>query len=387
MKPRAIYLYILLMLNSIPLIAQPVKSLSIHWDTIASLPPFDNQRSSIGVAGPVVGVINEQLIVAGGANFPDKLPWLGGKKIYNNNISIFSKQKNEIHPHIISSKLPYNIAYAANCVTPLGIAYAGGENELGLSQKVYLLTFDNVPTKIKYKSLPDLPQSITNASLIFNDNILYLLGGENETNTSQQFLCLNFNDISKGWIRLPQLPKPLSNMVAVIQLVNGKKQIFVIGGRTKQQNNITVFSSEVYSFDVKINKWYSRQSLPYAIAAGTGYTFSEKYIILFGGDKGEQFNNVETTILSSKIEVDQDKKQNLINYKNKLLETHPGFSQEILLYNTATNRWTKNGVIPFNTSVTTNAVQWGDEIVIPSGEIKAGIRTPRIISAKISFHE
>ena len=69
------------------------------------------------------------------------------------------------------------------------------------------------------------------------------------------------------------------------------------------------------------------------------------------------------------------------------MESHTGFSNEILLYNTQKNLWVTNGVIPFNTSVTTNVVQWGDEIILPSGEIKAGVRTPRIVSAKIILNE
>ena len=114
---------------------------------------------------------------------------------------------------------------------------------------------------------------------------------------------------------------------------------------------------------------------------------TEKYILLFGGDRGEQFNKVERTISSINLEKDELRKENLITIKNKLLESHPGFSNEILLYNTQKNIWTSTGFIPFDTSVTTNVVQWGDEIIIPSGEIKAGVRTPRILSAKIILHE
>ena len=96
---------------------------------------------------------------------------------------------------------------------------------------------------------------------------------------------------------------------------------------------------------------------------------------------------MEQTISNINLEKEQFKKGNLISIKNKLLESHPGFSNEILLYNTQKNIWLSNGFIPFNASVTTNLVQWGDEIIIPSGEIKAGVRTPRIISAKIILHE
>ncbi len=375
------------MLNNMPAVAQSKKVISIEWKTIAELPPFRDQSKSIGVAGPVVGIINNKLIVAGGANFPDKMPWQGGKKIYYNNISIFNKEKEQVFQEKIQNSLTSNIAYAANCITPLGLVYAGGENELGLSDKVYLLQWDEASNNLRQTKLPDLPVETTNGSLVCIDNTIYFLGGETLTNTTNQFYSLNLIKINQGWMTLPVLPKPLSNMVVVAQYLNGQKQIYLMGGRAKQKNGISDFSSDVYSFDIHLKIWDKKKSLPYPLSAGTGAVFSEKYILLFGGDQGERFNKVEQTISNINLEKEQFKKENLISIKNKLLESHPGFSNEILLYNTQKNIWLSNGFIPFNASVTTNLVQWGDEIIIPSGEIKAGVRTPRIISAKIILHE
>ena len=375
------------MLNNMPAVAQSKKVISIEWKTIAELPPFRDQSKSIGVAGPIVGVINDKLIVAGGANFPDKMPWQGGKKAYYNNIVIFKKEKGQVLQEKITASLASNIAYAANCITPLGVVYAGGENELGLSDKVYLLQWDEASNNLRQTKLPDLPVETTNGSLVCIDNTIYFLGGETLTYTTNQFYSLNLNKINQGWMTLPVLPKPLSNMVVVAQHLNGQKQIYLLGGRAKQKNGISDFSSDVYSFDIHLKIWDKKKSLPYSISAGTGAVFSEKYILLFGGDQGERFNKVEQTISNINLEKEQFKKENLISIKNKLLESHPGFSNEILLYNTQKNIWLSNGFIPFNTSVTTNLVQWGDEIIIPSGEIKAGVRTPRIISAKIILHE
>ena len=385
MKPLAIY--ILLMLNNMPAFAQSKKVISIEWKTIAELPPFNNQSKSIGVAGPIVGVINNKLIVAAGANFPDKMPWQGGKKAYYNNIVIFKKEKGQVLQETIAPSLVSNIAYAANCSTPFGIVFAGGENELGLSDKVYLLKWDEASNNLLQTKLPDLPVKTTNGSLVCIDKILYFLGGETLVNTTNQFFSLNLNKINDGWTMLPAIPKPLSNTVVVAQYLNGQKQIYLMGGRAKQKNGISDFSSDVYSFDIHLKRWDKKKSLPYPISAGTGAVVTEKYILLFGGDRGEQFNKVERTISSINLEKDELRKENLITIKNKLLESHPGFSNEILLYNTQKNVWVSNGFIPFNTSVTTNVVQWGDEIIIPSGEIKAGVRTPRIISAKIILHE
>ena len=375
------------MLNNMPAVAQSKKVISIEWKTIAELPPFRNQSKSIGVAGPIVGVINDKLIVAGGANFPDKMPWQGGKKIYYNNISIFNKEKEQIFQEKIQNSLTSNIAYAANCITPLGVVYAGGENELGFSDKVYLLQWDEASNNLRQTKLPDLPVETTNGSLVCIDNTIYFLGGETLTNTTNQFYSLNLIKINQGWMTLPVLPKPLSNMVVVAQYLNGQKQIYLMGGRAKQKNGISDFSSDVYSFDIHLKIWDKKKSLPYPLSAGTGAVFSEKYILLFGGDQGERFNKVEQTISNINLEKEQFKKENLISIKNKLLESHPGFSNEILLYNTQKNIWLSNGFIPFNASVTTNLVQWADKIIIPSGEIKAGVRTPRIISAKIILHE
>ncbi len=375
------------MLNNMPAVAQSKKVISIEWKTIAELPPFREQSKSIGVAGPVVGIINNKLIVAGGANFPDKMPWQGGKKIYYNNISIFNKEKEQVFQEKIQNSLTSNIAYAANCITPLGVVYAGGENELGLSDKVYLLQWDEASNSMRQTKLPDLPVETTNGSLVCIDNTIYFLGGETLTNTTNQFYSLNLIKINQGWMTLPVLPKPLSNMVVVAQYLDGQKQIYLMGGRAKQKNGISDFSSDVYSFDIHLKIWDKKKSLPYPLSAGTGAVFSEKYILLFGGDRGERFNKVEQTISNINLEKDELRKENLISIKNKLLESHPGFSNEILLYNTQKNIWLSNGFIPFNTSVTTNLVPWGDEIIIPSGEIKAGVRTPRIISAKIILHE
>lgn len=385
MKPLAIY--ILLMLNNMPAFAQSKKVISIEWKTIAELPPFRDQSKSIGVAGPIVGVINNKLIVAGGASFPDKMPWQGGKKAYYNNIVIFKKEKGQVLQETIAPSLVSNIAYAANCSTPFGIVFAGGENELGLSDKVYLLKWDEASNNLLQTKLPDLPVKTTNGSLVCIDKILYFLGGETLVNTTNQFFSLNLNKINDGWTMLPAIPKPLSNTVVVAQYLNGQKQIYLMGGRAKQKNGISDFSSDVYSFDIHLKRWDKKKSLPYPISAGTGAVVTEKYILLFGGDRGEQFNKVERTISSINLEKDELRKENLITIKNKLLESHPGFSNEILLYNTQKNIWTSTGFIPFDTSVTTNVVQWGDEIIIPSGEIKAGVRTPRILSAKIILHE
>ena len=47
----------------------------LEWTELTSLPPGEGQTEHPGVAGPFTGVHQEALIIAGGANFPNKPLW------------------------------------------------------------------------------------------------------------------------------------------------------------------------------------------------------------------------------------------------------------------------------------------------------------------------
>ena len=141
----------------------------------------------------------------------------------------------------------------------------------------------------------------------------------------------------------------------------------------------------VFEFDPARNEWSEKASLPYGISAGTGISIRDNDILIFGGDTGETFNKTEELIIMINSEKDTAKQQALIKRKNLLQETHPGFNQNVLLYNTGSNSWEIIGKIPYKTPVTTTAVRWGDQFFIPSGEIQAGVRTAEILSGRLKF--
>jgi N-acetylneuraminic acid mutarotase len=49
------------------------------------------------------------------------------------------------------------------------------------------------------------------------------------------------------------------------------------------------------------------------------------------------------------------------------------------LYDTIKDTWEKVGNIPFASPVTTVAVKWNGDVLIPGGEIRAGVRTPQFL--------
>ena len=73
-------------------------------------------------------------------------------------------------------------------------------------------------------------------------------------------------------------------------------------------------------------------------------------VLIFGGDDGK-----------------------LVDFEPK--SKHPGFAREILSLDIKRSKWSTAGVMPAS-QVTTPAVVWRNRIVIPSGEIRPGVRTP-----------
>ena len=356
---------------------------SINWKIAAELPDANGKEKAIGIAGPVAGIHNHVLILGGGANFPDSMPWEGGKKKYFDDVYIYELRPNGLHLLKGSHKLPSKIAYSASCSALSGIVFAGGENEKGISDEVFQLHWDKKTNTVVSTALPKLPIAVTNASAVSVGNNIYLAGGETNEGVSDQFLFLNLNDKARGWQKLPKIPQAVSHAVMVVQSNGINDCIYLIGGRTKNNNGTSVLYSNVFEFDFSRMEWKEKQALPYPLSAGTGAALGSNEILLFGGDKGKTFHETELLIAAINAEGDVSKKQELILQKNRIQSTHPGFSNEILRFNVKKNEWVLDGKIPYAVPVTTTAVKWKDCFLIPSGEIRAGVRSPYILLAKL----
>ncbi|HEY1112077.1 MAG TPA: kelch repeat-containing protein, partial [Chitinophagaceae bacterium] len=353
------------------------------WRIEGELPPLPGQDRSLGVAGPVTGVVLDFFVIGGGANFPDSMPWLGGKKKYYNEVYVLRKGENgTLQPYKVY-QLPFPIAYAANVTLPGGIVSAGGDNEQGVSGKVLLLRWDSPADSLVISYLPDLPEPVTNASVTAIGNVVYLAGGETATGVSQRFYSLDTGIPNGGWETLPDLPKPVSHTVMVAQSDGDTPGIYLVGGRKRNAGSTSDLYSSVFRYDPRTKDWSPRRPLPYSLSAGTGMATGENGILLFGGDRGETFHKTESLIAAIAKETDEQRKKELNDQKIALQSGHPGFSQEVLRYNTKEDAWTVEGTLPFETPVTTTAVKWGSEVIIPSGEIRAGVRTSRILAGRL----
>jgi cyclically-permuted mutarotase family protein len=332
-------------------------------------------RLPMGLAGALAGVDHGMLFVGGGCNFPDSMPWAGGKKKYYNEVYVVDLSTRAM---IVVDTLSEPVAYGAPVTTPQGVVYIGGENESGPTAAVLCLSWDSVARQVGVRRLPDLPVALTNAAAALVGETIYVAGGETAAGVSDRLYALDLR--GSAWRLVGALPKPLSHAV----LIAAGHRLYLAGGRRRNPGGVSDLSDAVYCYDTVVRRWSVCRSLPYALSAGTGVLYDEHSLLLLGGDRGEVFHEVEKLIAAADRSSSAAEWKELLLQKARVQSSHPGFSRQVLRYDMHKNEWSDFDTLPFPSPATTTAVRWGNYIVIPGGEIRAGVRTSQILIGVIS---
>ena len=87
------------------------------WSKLAPLPDAE------GFAGSFAGVSGGALVVAGGANFPDKKPWDGGKKAWTDRVFVLDKPGGIWKE---AGKVPRPLGYGVSVTHGTGVVCVAG---------------------------------------------------------------------------------------------------------------------------------------------------------------------------------------------------------------------------------------------------------------------
>ncbi|MFV0591433.1 MAG: hypothetical protein ACK5M7_08615 [Draconibacterium sp.] len=361
--------------------------MKINFGSLPDIPPVIGQTEQKGLAGPLAGVSSEMLIVAGGSNFPDSLPWQGGSKTYYDDIFFFNLNEKEAVWHVAGEKLPLPLAYSACVSVNNALICIGGENLNGPLSGVLKLKFDKGGVQIE--TLTDFPVAVSNSGAVKIGSLVYVAGGSGTEGNLASFYCADASKDILKWEKLPDLPRPVSNAVVVSQWDGSEDCIYVLGGRSKEAA-LSTFYSSVWKYSPSKKLWNTAgeirnaQNKPVTLAAGTGAAIGENYILLFGGDNGQLYNKTEEFINAADAAEAPEEKETVNRQKIKHLENHPGFSRQLFLFNTLTGECSEEGVLPFPAQVTTLTVKFDNKIYIPNGEVRPGVRTPKVTFAEFS---
>ncbi|MDF1751219.1 MAG: sodium/solute symporter [Verrucomicrobiales bacterium] len=348
----------------------------LNWKKLPSIP------DDHGFAGPYGGVISGNLIVAGGANFPDAPPWESGKKQWHDRI--FVLPEGAASWEVSTTTLPQLLAYGVSLSVPgrNSIVLVGGSDSANQPvNHCYEVTYQN--SAVELKPLPDLPTPLAEMSGAAIGNTIYIFSGRTGTGTVKSAFRLNLNAANRKWTSLPWPDQARGRMHSAAGVHKGS--IYLIGGRDfagdkghpfpedHLASEKLDFLRDVYRFDPNTLIWKRVADLPRGLSAAPWSTFQsgESNFLLLGGVDVD-FVNAQ---LVARPEV------------NGQGFDHPGFPPTIWSYHTISNQWKLAAEYPFDLDVpvTTPLIQLDDRsFILASGEIKPGIRTTQVIKGTVT---
>ena len=313
------------------------------WGRLPDLPDRE------GFAGSFAGTSGGALIVAGGANFPDKKPWEGGKKVWYDPVFVLDHAGGEWRP---AGKLPRPLGYGVSVTHGDGVICIGGSDADRHFVDAFRLRWRD--GRLETVSLPPLPRPIANACGAVVGERLYVTGGQESPTAREALATLYEFDLSVGkpiWRECEPCPGG-GRILATAATHNG--ELYVIGGVALVPERR--YLKETWRYRAG-QGWARLPDLPHAVVAAPSPAPTDTGgIFILGGDDGTQVGVTPT-------------------------QGHKGFSRTILRFDIATNAWQSVGEIPAP-RVTVPCVRWNDAWIILSGERMPGVRSPEVWTFK-----
>ncbi len=330
----------------------------LDWEELPAVP------DEIGFAGPYAGISSNALIVAGGANFA-KPVWENDKAWYDG-IFVLVRTGEADYKWLDGGRLTRPLAYGAAVSVGDSVICIGGADSSNVYAEVFSLTWDAKKRRVVCGELPALPKPCAYGAATAIGSRIYLAGGQSGGKLETAMKNLWVLDLSRkgqrdfAWQELPPWPGSERAFNLTVAQHNGFDAcVYVMSGR-RMANGEFDFLKDVYEFnpsklgDPDQDAWRRVTDAPACVMAGTAAAIGQSHIFVLGGADGS-----------------------LVHRVDELRDNHPGFPKRALAFHTITGTWTEGGAIPAN-HVTTIAVPWDDMVVIPTGEVRPRVRSPKV---------
>ncbi len=323
------------------------RAAGLRWEALPPLP------DPVGVAGAFSGVDRGVLLVAGGANFPGRMPWEGGEKVWHRTVHVLARPDGK---WTRAGDLPEPLAYGVALTHPRGLLCLGGSSADRHHATARFLRWRH--ERLQLDPLPDLPAPRANATGALVDGKAFVFGGTEapgSVHAENSLFILDPDADPPAWREGPPLPGP-GRMLATAGAMDGG--FYVFGGAALHPGPdgkpVRDWLREAWCYHPR-QGWKRLADLPRAaVAAPTPAPTSGRRLLVLGGDDGSQAGSPP--------------------------DRHPGFRRDTLAYDPKRDRWETWNDAPC-APVTAGAVSWRRRIVVPSGEVRPGVRSPEVWSA------
>ena len=326
--------------------------------SVTPLAPLE-VSSGQGVAAAYAGVADGQVLLAGGANFPDVPVQLGGRKVFYDDVWRMGADGTWQRHGQLSGK----VASGASVSVADGIICVGGTDGEHCLAKAFLLGKDG-----REKTLPALPFGIQQHALAVQGDVLYLVGGTTDEEANRNVYKLDYKNDTE-WSAVTELPDASRlQCVAAVQTGNTAPCLYVFGGYTEadpKADGRTHVLTDGLCLNLKTLQWTRTAPLPEEanVTGGTCAKSGYSHILFFGG--------INKDVFEARV---NDPRPDSTYFLHE--PAWYRFNSRVLVYHTITNSW-------FTLSENERFARAGAGLVtLPdggwlyvNGEVKPGVRS------------
>lgn len=347
---------------------------------------------SFGVSACYAGLLDGQLLMAGGCNFPDVPVAEGGKKKYYSGIYAAEVKDDSVLNWRRVGELPAPAAYGVSVSTPQGMVCVGGNNGEGAFSSVYRISLNDDRQSVRIDTLPSLPATIDNMGGTIVDHTLFIAGGNVNGKPSNALYCLDLGNPATGWQQLPSFPGAARiQPVCVGQLKESESVLYMWGGFAGAfDEQSATLSTDGYCYSPASQQWMpvatpmGEDSVSVSLGGGTGIALSDSLIVCMGGVNKDVFLSAlqRDQKLKAAVASNDQCEINRLKTITKEYMLWPAekycFNDRILLYNARRDSWQEVARHPGMARAGAALVGKGNTFFSINGELKPGIRTPEI---------
>ncbi len=338
-----------------------------------------------GVSASYAALIQGRLIVAGGANFPDKLGFEGGKKVFYDEILLFDAAKKQWKS---IGKLPQASAYGVSVPLADGALWIGGCTDSTSLAAVYKVTVsdgDSLHMEV-YPSLPGLMDNFAGCTIA---DRIFIASGSEDGKAGCFFYTIDPRK-ETAWRKLPDYPGiPRTQPVMAALYADGKEWVYLLGGFfTGNGEAEPCMATDILRYSVTDEKWEKvgvledpQTGTVFSLGGATAMPVENRYILCMGGVNHDVFLEAVTAqyrIANDPSTSAEQKKALNFEFSKHYMTQPPAyyrFNREYRLFDTQTNTWQTIDRALHGARAGATLVFDGHTFFAIQGELKPGVRS------------
>lgn len=194
---------------------------------------------------------------------------------------------------------------------------------------------------------------------------------------------LNLAAPEEGWRELAPFPGPPTDDAAAA-MAGGRLLVFSGAGKARPDDATPIVFTDVHAYDPASDGWRRLDTAtPVGLLGASARALDDDRVAIFGGYNKELFDAYVRDLQAIDKDREPARWQAFVDAYMGMEPNDYRWNTKVLVYTISTNSWSDLGETPYPATTGSALVAGDDGILLINGEIKPGLRTPRISQVSI----